>query len=587
MIPTDFIDNLLARIDIIDLIDAHVPLKKGGQNYLACCPFHQEKSPSFTVSPHKQFYHCFGCGAHGTAIGFLMEYQGLSFVTAVQTLASQAGLQVPNSIQDSNHVEITRVQKKKLSLENVLEKANMFYQSKLRSNPKAIDYLKKRGLSGKVVGHYGLGFAPDAWQGLQEIFNPYPDTLLSESGLVLEKENRSYDRFRDRIIFPIRNQRGTVIGFGGRIIERGEPKYLNSPETLLFSKGKELYGLFEARAAIKKANCVLVVEGYMDVVALAQFGIGYAVAALGTATTSEHIKQLMRQSERIYFCFDGDQAGQKAAWRALENALPILQDDKSLSFMFLPAEHDPDSYIRAHGKEDFEQQLFKQSLPLSIYFLKHLTSNVQLSTPEGKAKLIKQSAPLLAQIKAMSLSFLLRQRLSKLVGIEQNNLDKLIGQQTQKKGGLKPLHLPAKTNRLTMPSLAHKQIKSLLTNPNWAKHIKIPEYLPLDEDMACLTTLLEAAKKMGGNVKSIELLEYMRNSKFEKLINNILQFTTDETDRQSTPPTQEELNNFTDGMDKLLMQIKITQLEQLKQKNQETGLNSEETQLLLALLNRT
>lgn len=585
MIPTDFIDDLLGRVDIVDLIDAHVPLKKGGQNYLACCPFHKEKSPSFTVSPHKQFYHCFGCGAHGTAIGFLMAYQGLSFTEAVRTLADQVGLQVPNTIRDSNHAEITKNHEKKLSLENVLEKANAFYQSKLRTSPKAIDYLKKRGLSGQIAGHYGLGFAPDAWQGLQEVFKQYPDELLVESGLVLEKENRSYDRFRDRVMFPIRNQRGAVVGFGGRIMEKGEPKYLNSPETPLFIKGKELYGLFEARSAIKEANCVLVVEGYMDVVALAQFGIGYAVAALGTATTSDHVKLLMRQSDRIYFCFDGDSAGQKAAWRALENALPILQDGKTLNFLFLPAEHDPDSYIRAYGKEDFEQQLFEQSLPLSAYFLKHLTSNVQLNTPEGKANLIKQSAPLLAQIKATSLSFLLKQRLSELVGVEQDDLDGLLGQQVQKKGGLKPFRLPPKTNRLAMPSLVHKQIKNLLMNPSWAKYVKVPEYLPLDEEMACLTTLSEAAKKMGDEANSNTLLEYMRNSRFQTLIDEILQHADDVTDNQNTP-TQEELNNFTDGVDKLLQQLKTAQLEQLKQKNQEVGLSSEETQLLLALLNR-
>jgi DNA primase len=324
----------------------------------------------------------------------------------------------------------------------------------------------------------------------------------------------------------------------------------------------------------------------MDVVALAQFGVGYAVAALGTATTSDHIRILMRQSDRIYFCFDGDGAGQKAAWRALENALPILQDGKTLNFLFLPTEHDPDSYIREHGKENFEQQLFEQSLPLSAYFLKHLTSNVQLNTPEGKANLIKQSAPLLAQIKATSLSFLLKQRLSELVSIEQDDLDGLLGQQVQKKGGLKQLRLPPKTNRLAMPSLVHKQIKSLLMNPSWAVHVKIPEYLPLGEEMACLTTLSEAAKKMGENANSSNLLEYMRHSKFEILINDILHDVDNLTDTQNTP-TQEELNNFTDGIEKLLQQVKNAQLEQLIQKNQEVGLSSEETKLLLALLNRT
>lgn len=390
MIPHEFIDDLLARTDIVDIIDQYVPLKKGGANYMACCPFHKEKSPSFSVSPSKQFYHCFGCGAHGSAIGFIMQHQGLSFVEAVQFLADRVGMVVPNVRGDNPEHATQRVAKKQQqqTLQSTVQAACDFYRQQLPLHKHAMAYLQQRGLSPEIIAHYGIGYAPDGWQPLAQVFQPYPSMPLMESGMVLENENgRQYDRFRHRIMFPIRGVGGEVIGFGGRVLDDSKPKYLNSPDTPLFDKGKNLYGLHEARQTIKDVGRIVVVEGYMDVVALAQFGVGYAVAALGTATTAEHIKLLFRQTDSVYFCFDGDEAGRKAAWRALENALPQLKDDKSLYFLFLPEQHDPDSFVRQFGKMRFEEALLYESKPLSVYFWDALTANLDLNWQEGKAEL--------------------------------------------------------------------------------------------------------------------------------------------------------------------------------------------------------
>jgi DNA primase len=323
MIPNDFIQTLLARVDIVEVIDTYVPLKKAGANYAACCPFHSEKTPSFTVSPSKQFYHCFGCGAHGTAIGFLMEYAGKPFPEAVAALARDAGLEVP---RDERPGEAERREETR-SLAALLLDAAKFYRARLKENPAAIEYLKARGLTGTIAARFGIGYAPDAWQSLAGVFARYDDPALEAAGLVVAGDaGKRYDRFRDRIMFPIHDSRGQVIGFGGRVVGGGEPKYLNSPETPLFSKGRELYGLFLGRNAIRDAGRVVVVEGYMDVVALAQHGIDYGVATLGTATTPAHVQKLFRLTDSVVYCFDGDAAGRKAAWRALETTLPVLAD---------------------------------------------------------------------------------------------------------------------------------------------------------------------------------------------------------------------------------------------------------------------
>ena len=585
MIPSDFIDELLAKVDIVDIIDEQVPLKKGGANYMACCPFHKEKTPSFSVSPTKQFYHCFSCGAHGSAIGFVMEHQGLSFPEAVQFLADRVGMVVPKVRGQNDNPEIRAERKKKQqTLEETTAAAADFYAQQLKFNPMAKAYLDKRGLSAEVIAHYGLGYAPDGWQPLAQVFQPYPNTALVDTGMVIDNEGRHYDRFRHRIMFPIRNPRGQVIGFGGRVLDDSKPKYLNSPDTPLFDKGKNLYGLYEGRAAVKEAGRILVVEGYMDVVALAQFGVGYGVAALGTATTAEHVKILMRQADSIYFCFDGDSAGRQAAWRALENALPQLKDDKSLHFLFLPEEHDPDSYIRAYGKAQFEDALLNQSKPLSEYFWEHLSDGINLNTQEGKAELVKTSSPLLAQITAPALAYLLKQRLSELVGIDPDNLARLLGQEAPKR------HVKQKSYKLppisvkqpVMLTLVQRQIRSLLINPDWAAYIDLPDYLVLDGDFACLANLAESIKSHAAVPATAQVLEYMRGSPYEETVNRIFHSTLQSEEMNSS--SEEDCENFQIGMKKLLNELKYSQIEALKQKSLKSGLSESEKKLLLSLL---
>jgi len=408
MIPESFIQELLNRVDIVEVIDKAVPLKKAGANYSACCPFHNEKSPSFTVSPTKQFYHCFGCGAHGSALSFLMEYNGLSFVEAIHDLAKQIGMIVPQEQRDPNQ-PASPSKAVLLSLQETLQQAANYYKAELKKSPRAIDYLKNRGLSGQVAAKFQVGYAPAGWQNLQTVFPQYEAEALETAGLVVQNEQgRRYDRFRDRIIFPIHNQKGEVIGFGGRVINPEDtPKYYNSPETPLFQKGHELYGLFMARRAIRDAGRVLVVEGYMDVVALAQYGIEYAVAALGTATTPFHIAKLMRQTDEIVFSFDGDKAGRTAAWRAVMNALPAIKDGLKLRFLFLPAEHDPDSFVREFGKEAFEAEMDK-AMPLSQYIIQHLSEHNPMASQEDKLQFLNDAEPILKQIQAPRYAMLLR-----------------------------------------------------------------------------------------------------------------------------------------------------------------------------------
>ncbi len=421
MIPKSFIQDLLNRLDIVDVVERYVPLKKAGANFVACCPFHNEKSPSFTVSQSKQFYHCFGCGAHGTAIGFVMEHAGLGYVDAIEELARGIGLEVPNE----RPVAGESYQKIAPDLYEVTQTATRYYREQLKLSQRAIDYLKQRGLSGEIAAKFGIGYAPDAWQNLAAAFPDYQDATLSETGLVVSgDDDKRYDRFRDRIMFPIINVRGQVIGFGGRVLDKGEPKYLNSPETPLFEKGRELYGLFQAQKAIRAEQRVLVVEGYMDVVALAQHGVEYAVATLGTATTPYHIQKLLRLTGHIVFCFDGDKAGQRAAWRALENALPYLQDGKRISFLFLPVEHDPDSFIREFGKAAFEQRI-QESMPLSAYLLREVSAELDLRTQEGRNQLLQRAKPLLTAIAAPATALLLRKEVAALSGVSQAELEAL------------------------------------------------------------------------------------------------------------------------------------------------------------------
>jgi DNA primase len=401
-IPQTFIQELLNRVDVVDVVGRYVQLKKGGVNLMGLCPFHGEKSPSFSVSPTKQFYHCFGCGANGNAIGFLMEHAGMSFIEAVKDLAQQTGLQIPEddaSPQDRERAAQQR--QKQTTLNSVLDKAAHAYIQSLKVTPRAVSYLKGRGLTGRIAKTFGLGYAPEGWRSLAGVFADYTDPLLVESGLVIEHadekgadgETKRYDRFRDRIVFPIRNVKGEYIGFGGRVLDKGEPKYLNSPETPVFSKGRELYGLFEARTPIRVAGYALVTEGYMDVVALAQLGFANAVATLGTACTPDHVQKLFRFTDAVVFSFDGDSAGRRAARKALDAALPLATDTRSVKFLFLPAEHDPDSFIRANGSEAFAQAV-KAAVPLSRFLIDAAAADCDLSSAEGRARMASQARPL-------------------------------------------------------------------------------------------------------------------------------------------------------------------------------------------------
>ena len=441
-IPPSFIQELLSRVDVVEVVGRHVQLKKGGANFMGLCPFHGEKSPSFSVSPSKQFYHCFGCGVSGDAIKFLTEHTGVSFIEAVKDLAGQVGLQVPeDEASPQDRARAAAAREKQVTLTDVLEKAAHAYAKQLKGAPRAVDYLKKRGLTGQIAKTFGLGYAPEGWRFLSTVFPDYADARLEESGLVIVHENegeetKRYDRFRDRIMFPIRNVKGEVIAFGGRVLDQGEPKYLNSPETPVFSKGRELYGLFEARTAMRQLGYALVTEGYMDVVALAQLGFGNAVATLGTACTAEHVHKLFRFTDAVVFSFDGDAAGRRAARKALDAALPLATDTRSVKFLFLPAEHDPDSFIREHGAEAFAAAV-KGALPLSRFMLDAASADCDLDTAEGRARMASQARPLWTAMPDGALKRQLLGDIADMVQLGQHELGELWqlpGQSAPRKG---------------------------------------------------------------------------------------------------------------------------------------------------------
>lgn len=427
MIPESFVQDLLARVDVVDVVGRYVQLRKGGANLLGLCPFHNEKSPSFTVSPTKQFYHCFGCGAHGSAISFLIEHTGATFPEAVRSLAASAGMTVPEEQRSPRQRAADTRRKAETSRhQQILDSAQAHYLTQLKGSQTAIRYMKQRGLTGAIAVRFGLGWSGTDRRGLANVFPNYEDPLLVESGLVIEAEDgRRYDRFRERIMFPIRNPRGNLVGFGGRIIGKGEPKYLNSPETRLFSKGHELYGLWEGRTGIRAEGYVLVVEGYMDVVGLAQAGLENAVATLGTSTTPEHVQKLLRASHRIVFSFDGDNAGRKAAWRALMACLPLARDDVSIRFLFLPAEHDPDSYIREYGIEAFRATV-AEAAALSRFLLDELGSRHIMHEAEGRAACVHEAKPLLSMLPQGTLRVQIEREFAKLVQLTPEELTQML-----------------------------------------------------------------------------------------------------------------------------------------------------------------
>ena len=506
MIPDDFKQTLLARVDIVEVVERHLRLKKAGANFVACCPFHNEKTPSFSVSPSKQFYHCFGCGAHGNAIGFLMEFSGMGYVEAIKELAGGAGLTVPNDRSESH----SRPQEPGADLGDVLLRAAQYYKDELKRSERAIAYLKRRGLTGEIAARFQIGYAPDGWQNLESVFPDYRAKALTEAGLVIDNDSgKRYDRFRDRIMFPIVNPRGAVIGFGGRVLDAGEPKYLNSPETPLFEKGREVYGLVQAREALREAGRVLVVEGYMDVVALAQSGVGYAVATLGTATTPTHVQKLLRQTDELVFCFDGDDAGRRAAWRALENSLAQLTDAKRAGFLFLPQGEDPDTYVRAHGKAAFEA-LIAEAVPLSTFLINELTARADPRTEEGRARLLHLAKPLIEQIGAPALGLMLRRRLAEIGGIGLAELDELFGVKR-----VKTSRLVGMAQRAAVLTSSEVLLRAVMFKPDYAAAIDRSILDPSDLATPALTGLLdliEASPNLEARTIAAVALEQFRDT---------------------------------------------------------------------------
>ncbi|EGQ9230951.1 TPA: DNA primase [Vibrio alginolyticus] len=579
-IPRSFIDDLLARLDIVDIIDARVKLKKKGKNYGACCPFHNEKTPSFSVSQEKQFYHCFGCGAHGNAIDFLMEFDRLEFVEAIEELASYLGLDVPREQRSGGNGSFQSgpqaSSSEKRNLYDLMGSIAQFYRNQLKqpASKVAIEYLKDRGLSGEIVQKFGIGYVADEWDLVRKNFgqNKENQDMLVTGGMLIEndKGNR-YDRFRGRVMFPIRDRRGRVIGFGGRVLGDGTPKYLNSPETPIFHKGKELYGLYEVLQAYREPPQILVVEGYMDVVALAQYGVDYSAASLGTSTTGDHLQVLFRQTSTVVCCYDGDRAGREAAWRAMENALPYLTDGRQLKFMFLPDGEDPDSYIRQNGKQAFEQQV-SNAMPLSEFMFSSLTQQVDMSTKEGMAKLSTLAVPLIDKVPGGTLRLYLRELLGRRLGlVDERQLQQLISKQ-------------GKEDKRPQP---HKEIKRTPMREVIALLIQNPQYVSMVPDLTSvrdlpipgLSLFVDVLDKCQAHphINTGQLLEHWRNSQNETLLSRLASW-----DIPLDEDNQEEI--FLDSLDKIIAQCVEKQIENLQAKARSVGLSAEEKRELLALM---
>ncbi|WP_109399986.1 DNA primase [Proteus sp. TJ1640] len=572
-IPRSFINDLLARTDIIDLIDARVPLKKQGKNHSACCPFHNEKTPSFTVNSDKQFYHCFGCGAHGNAIDFLMNYDRLDFVETIEELAAMHGLEVPyESGTGSSPIERHIRQ----NLYQVMERLNQYYSNALNKSDaqEARNYLAHRGLSDDIITRFSIGFVPTGWDNVLKRFGQDADNraLLLEAGMVITNDNgRTYDRFRQRVMFPIRDRRGRVIAFGGRVLGDDLPKYLNSPETEIFHKGRQLYGLYEAQQSNNNVTKLLVVEGYMDVVALAQFGIDYAVASLGTSTTAEHIQLLFRTTDNIICCYDGDRAGRDAAWRALETALPFLNDGRSLRFMFLPEGDDPDSLVRREGKESFEKRM-EQAHSLSEFLFDSLVPQVDLSTQEGNGKLYSLARPLIDKIPSETLRLYLLRELGSLTGnpdIEQ--MDRLFGR-TPVNHELS--YQPTKLRTTPMRIL----IALLIQNPEFSKLVPPLEGLST-EKIAGLSLFIELVSvcQAQPGLNTGQIIELYRENKFGKQLEKLAMWNDIDIDEIAE-------KTFTDTLDHIFLTAMDERLNTLIAKERTEGLTQderEEVQLII------
>ncbi|MHC0519582.1 DNA primase [Vibrio harveyi] len=577
-IPRSFIDDLLARLDIVDIIDARVKLKKKGKNYGACCPFHNEKTPSFSVSQEKQFYHCFGCGVHGNAIDFIMEFERLDFVEAIEELASYLGLDVPREQRSGGGGQFSSgpqaSSSEKRSLYDIMGSIAQFYRNQLKqpTSKVAIEYLKDRGLSGEIVQKFGIGYVADEWDLVRKNFGQNKDNqdMLVTGGMLIEndKGNR-YDRFRGRIMFPIRDRRGRVIGFGGRVLGDGTPKYLNSPETPIFHKGKELYGLYEVLQAYREPPRILVVEGYMDVVALAQYGVDYSVASLGTSTTGDHIQMLFRQTNTVVCCYDGDRAGKEAAWRALENALQYLKTGNTLKFLFLPDGEDPDSYVRKYGKQAFEQQI-EQATPLSSYLFDNLIElhQINLGNNEGKSALRAYASALIDKIPDPYFQELLEKLLD-----ERTGFDNRLRQPRKKTGESRPQ--PHKEIKRTP---MREVIALLIQNPSYAQ--MVPDLSSVrDLSIPGLSLFVDVLDKCQAHphINTGQLLEHWRNSQNETFLSRLASW-----DIPLDEDNQEEI--FLDSLDKIIAQCVEKQIENLQAKARSVGLSAEEKRELLALM---
>jgi len=578
LIPDTFLDALLARTDVVEVIGARLTLKKAGSNYQALCPFHTEKSPSFTVSPDKQFYHCFGCGAHGTAIRFIMEYDRLPFPEAVEVLARQAGMEIPREAQQHTDPGTT-------ALYELLGKASQFFAQCLRQHPqrqRAVDYLKNRGLSGEIAARFGIGFAPAGWDNLLRKLKD--EKHLLQAGMAIQKDGGGvYDRFRDRIMFPIRDRRGRTIGFGGRVLDGGEPKYLNSPETPVFHKGRELYGLHECLQADRKPREILVVEGYMDVVALAQHGLNNAVATLGTATTTQQVDRLFQTVRDVVFCFDGDRAGKQAAWRALENVLPAMRDDRQARFLFLPDGEDPDSLIRTRGAEGFNTLLAEAS-PLSDFLFRELSSEADMRSIDGRARATERAAPLLNKVPPGVYRDLLIEELARQCGVKNSHIEAaMAGRAPPEQARQAPRHSPAgaaqaprgKTHRTTVRLV----VALLLQRPALATLAGEPgRLMPLQEQpgMSLLIQLLEICQR-DPNIHTSALLERFSGTEHESAVWKLAAWDH----HVPASGTEEE---FLDSIKKLETLLAQERLQYLQQRLEAGDMTAEERHEWLKLL---
>jgi len=579
LIPRHFIDDLLIRIDIVDLIDSHVPLKKSGSNYTALCPFHNEKSPSFFVNRKKQFFHCFGCGVGGNVITFLMDYSHLTFVEVIEELAAFIGIDVPR--EQSAYTAVVKPDNLK-DLYFLLEAVAKFYAKQLKTNPEAqqaVEYLKRRGVSGIIARDFMLGYAPDGWNELKKHFN---QKLLFDSGLLSQKEgsNNRYDRFRGRLMFPIRDKRGRILGFGARVLDDSLPKYLNSPETAVFSKGNEVYGLCELLQKNNKPERILIVEGYMDVIALAQFGISYAVATLGTATSKIHLEVLFRFASELILCFDGDDAGRKAAWRAVETAIPSLKDGRQIKIMLLPQGEDPDSLIRQEGLEIFSKRIISTQT-LSDYFFEHLTKKLDLATLEGRSSLVSKAQSYLQQLPEGVFKKMMFAHLQKLSNLSTQQLTESL-ENSKKLATLKTKKHRSLKGLSGKPSLARSTIALLLQNPWLADSLikKIPHW---DEfkfpGLDVLKNVLRTIVKNKPSNMGV-LIECYRDTDKYKMINTLAAYNL-ELDAASKEVIEK---TFSDGINKLIYQAKDALLTDLLVKENSQNLNTEEKDILIKML---